>query len=121
MAKAKIDQKLKGPKSPYSDDALHDASGRELDAWVASELDGFRGVSKRQDGSYEGSKGGRRPIPEYRTTAEVKRLANQLTDGRRLVLSFNGKTVSIDDAGPDMCELANRALILESMKKRGAI
>lgn len=121
MAKATIDEKLRGPKSPHSDERLEDVSGRELDAWVAAELDGYTGVSKRGDGNYEGNKGGRRLVPDYRNPSSVKQMAGKLTGGKRLVLMINGSAVNVDDAGVEMCELASRALILESLKRRGAI
>ena len=111
----------KGPKSPHSTKALEEVTGRELDAWVAAELDGYNGVSKRPDGNYQGNKGGVKFVPDYRNPAAVKALAANLTGGRRLVLRTPTGAVNVDNATPDLCELANRALVLESMFKRGAV
>ena len=113
----------KGPKSPHSAKELADVDGRELDAWVAQEIDGYNGVSKRADGDYDGNKGGRRLVPDYMNPNAVKALAaNVLTNGRRLVMSDSSKGVfSIDSANVEECATANRALVLESMFKRGAV
>ena len=111
----------KGPKSPHSTKALEEVTGRELDAWVAAELDGYNGVSKRPDGNYEGNKGGLKVVPEYRNPAAVKALAAKLTGGRRLVISTPAGFVPVDNATADQCALANRALVLESMFKRGVV
>lgn len=120
MAKEKT-VKEKEPKSPHSERTLGDVGGRELDAWVAAELDGYASVSKRADGNYEGTKGGRRLVPNYRSPAAVAALAANLTGGRRLVLSVPSGLVAIANATPEQCELANRALVLESMRKRGVV
>ena len=113
----------KGPKSPHSNKELADVDGRELDAWVAQEIDGYNGVSRRPDGDYDGNKGGMRLVPNYRNPSAVKALAgNVLTSGRRLVLNDSGKGfLDIDSASEDECALANKVLVLESMFKRGAV
>lgn len=109
------------PRSPHSVKSLGDVSGRELDAWVAQELDGYNGVGRRPDGDFEGVKAGRRLVPDYRTPTAVRRLAENLTSGRRLVLSDSSVIIDIDNATPEQCELANRAMVLESMNRRGAV
>lgn len=108
-------------KSPHSTKDLSEVTGRELDAWVAQELDGYTGVSRRPDGDFDGTKGGKRLIPSYRSPSSVKALAANLTGGRRLVLRSPTGFVVVDNADAAMCDLANKALILESLRKRGAV
>lgn len=111
----------KKPKSPYSTKTLNEMSGRELDAWVAAELDGYSGVTKRPDGNYQGNKAGVKIVPDYRNPAAVKALASKLTGGRRLVLYAPTGAVNIDNATMEQCDLANKALVLESLFKRGVV
>lgn len=117
------EKKHKGPKSPHSDDGLADVSGPELDGWAAQEIDGFANVSRGPSGRFQGRKGGGAPrdVPAYaESRAELSRLAGAvLTPGRSLQLRENGRPVSLDDAGQAMRSAALRALVLESLRKRG--
>lgn len=122
MSKTKIPDHLRGPRSPHSEDRLEDVIGRELDAWVAAELGGYSTVRRRPDGDYDGATAGqRKSVPNYCSPDAVRALAGRLTNGRRLVLRSPSGVVNIDNASTEQCELANRALVLESMKNRGAV
>lgn len=114
----------RGPQSPHSEKPLESVSGKELEAWAAQELDGFTGVSKKADGSFEGTKNGKKPVPGYlRDKAEIKRLqASVLVGARKLILrDGSGAIKTVDEADADMLILALRALVLESMYKRGVV
>ena len=120
MGKDKANPKTHGPQSPLLDESLAEATGEDLEAWVAVEIDGFKDV-KRVGSKWRGKhKGTDKPVPAYR--GQIAVLSQQvLEQGRKLVLSGPSGEISLNEASTALLEAALRALILESMRLRGAI
>lgn len=120
---------MKRIKSPHSGKSLEETHGGELEAWAAAELDGFSGVAKVA-GEFRGAKGVdrggvaiSRRVPRYAGDRDAfKRVAmSVLAPGRKLVIVKNGNRVDVDSADAEQLQVGLRALILESMKRRGAV